>query len=98
MSGNYCWNDEARLGWFEGAGYGDTCVAGEGHGMGKFHGTVAYRSFHRLVLEELQASLLPGTTHKSESYSLPNEWDLANSIESGLSKNNAIRPKQHFPF
>jgi hypothetical protein len=79
MSGKYYRNDEARLGWFEEADYGDTCVSGEGHGMGKFHGTVAYRSLHRLVLE-LQVFLLAGTMHKSESYLLPLERDHAHSI------------------
>ena len=79
MSAKYYRNDEARLGCFEEADCGDTCVSGEGHGMGKCHGTVASRSLHRLVLE-LQVCLLAGTMHKSESYSLPLERDHAHSI------------------
>lgn len=73
MGGKYGWNDEARLGWFEEASYGDTCVSGEGHDRGRFHGTVVYRSLHPLILElqELQVCLLAGTRHKSESSSLP---------------------------
>ena len=70
MSGKYCWNDEVRLGWFEEASYGDTSVSGEGHGRGRFHGTVAYWNLHPLVLE-LQVCLLAGTRHKSEPYPLP---------------------------
>lgn len=91
MSGKYCRNDEARLGWLEEANCGDTCVLGEGHGRGRFHGTVAYRSLHPLVLER-QVCLLADTTHKSKSYLLPPKWDHAHSIGNGLGKNNATSP------